>query len=161
MPNKLGHKPILLPEALQCLPPKPVKGFLSLWEWTFRPPSTRILKSIWKTKSQNLDKHPNIPQHLEKGKARLKTTALMQKNHATYNKRTIHEHTRTCMSKIARKSHMETITYKYSCWRCMIMLLFLGPFIPFLSFSFFSFLNPKLECSKKTLSDQYWGRERE
>jgi len=162
--SKLGSlcpKLRLLPQALLRIMPKPVKRFLGLWEWTLRPPLPWIPKSIWKTKAQNRDKHPNIPWHLEKGKAKLKTTIITRQNHATENKRTIHQHVKPCMSKLARKSHMQNITCKYSHWSYFIPLFFLDPCFPSFPFACFSFLDPKLECSKETLSDQEWGRERE
>ena len=99
-------------------------------------------KSIRQTKSQNRDKHPNIPWHLEKGKARLKTIVITRKNHATDMKRTIHQHANPCMSKPARKSHMHYVTCKYSCWSYLILLFiswyllsFLSLFLLFLPFS--------------------------
>jgi len=68
-----------------------------------------------KTKAQNQDKHPNIPWHPKKGKAKMKTIVITQQNHATDNKRNIHQHANPCMFKPARKSHMQKVTYKYSC----------------------------------------------
>ena len=47
------------------------------------------------------------PWHLEKGKDRLKTTVITWQNHATDNKRTIHQHENPCMYKLARKSYMQ------------------------------------------------------
>lgn len=91
-PGSLCPKPRLLPQYLSCILQKPVKGFLGLSEWTLRPPPPRILKSNWKTKAQNRDKHPNIWWHPAKGKARMKTTIITRENHATDHKRTIHQH---------------------------------------------------------------------
>jgi len=53
--------------------------------------------------------------HLGKGKDMLKTTVITLQNHATDNKRVIHKHAKSCMSKPARKSHREKVTCEYSC----------------------------------------------
>jgi len=49
------------------------------------------------------------PWHPKKGKVRMKTNVITQQNHATYNKRTIHQHENPCFSKPARKSHMQKV----------------------------------------------------
>ena len=101
------------------------------------------------------------PWHSKKGKVRLKTTVITRTDHATDNKRTIHQHAKPCMSKPARKSHMIKVTCKHSYWSFLILLFFLDPWFPSFPFSWFSFLDPNLECSEKTLSDLEWERERE
>ena len=60
-PEALGPKPILLLQALLCIPLKLVKGFLSLWEWTLRPPPPQILKSIQQFQSFKIE--INIPTY--------------------------------------------------------------------------------------------------
>ena len=75
------------------------------------------------------------PCYLEKGKDRLKTTVITQQNHATNGKRTIHQHTKPCMFKPTRKSHMQKVTCKYSYWSFLILLSFLSLCLLFLSCS--------------------------
>ena len=68
------------------------------------------------------------------------------------------------MSKTTRKSYMQYVIYKYSCWSSLILLFldcsllsFLFLVLPLLAFPF---LAQKLERSKKTLSVQECERER-
>ena len=53
-PRSLGPKLRHHPQVLPCIPPKPVKGFLGIWEFSLRPPPPRILKSIRKFQSSKL-----------------------------------------------------------------------------------------------------------
>lgn len=89
-PRPLDPKSRLLPQDLLCILIKPVKGFLGLWEITLRPPPPQILKYIWKTKDQNIHKHPNIPWNLEKGNDRPKTSSINWQNHVIDSKRTVY-----------------------------------------------------------------------